>query len=103
VQTWPDEVIRLLPWVGILLVCLIVGAVVLTWLLRRLRSPQEAPKGLGMTLSQVREMRERGEITPDEFEKLRQIVIAEAKAGPKAAEPPSAANPETKGPSEPPQ
>ena len=66
-------------WTGILLGCLIVGSSAIYMVRRYLRGPRDASSGPGLTMSQVREMRQRGEISEQEYKALRRIVASQSK------------------------
>jgi hypothetical protein len=76
-----------LTWGGILIGVVLIGSVFIMLLRRRLRD-SSTPTGddAGFSLSDLRAMRDRGEITPEEFEQTRAKVIAKVKK--KADEPP---------------
>ena len=69
-------------WVGILLACFIVGSGAVYVARRRLRRDRDGPAGPSLTMSQVRQMRERGEITEQEYEILRRVVVSQLKPPP---------------------
>jgi len=67
----------ILPILGWLLAIVFVGAIALYWIGRwRRRSPSEQ---IGFTLSDLREMRESGDITEHEFQAARDAMIAQVK------------------------
>jgi len=76
-----------LMWGGILIGVVLAGSVCIMFLRRRLRV-SETPAGgdAGFSLSDLRAMRDRCEITPAEYEQMRAHVIAQVKKN--AAEPP---------------
>jgi len=73
---------EVLLWVGILLACFIVGSGAVYVVRRRLRRDRDGPSGPSLTMSQVREMRERGEISEREYEALRRVVASQSKQTP---------------------
>ena len=64
-------------WIGFFLACLVIGGGAIHLLRRYLKNPGRRPPGPSLTLTQVREMRERGEISEGEYRALRRIVAAE--------------------------
>ncbi len=60
----------LLPTLGMLVLIILVGGGVAVWLKRRYQGG-DASGGVGFTLGDLREMRARGEISEEEFEKAR--------------------------------
>ena len=76
-----------LTWGGILIGVVLVGSVFIMLLRRRLReAPNTTGTDAGFSLSDLRAMRDRGEITPEEYEQTRAKVIAQVKK--QATEPP---------------
>lgn len=75
---WPSIVF----WLG-LLAALIVAAGVAIWLIRRAIRHAEDVTAPAFTLQDLREMRDRGELTEVEFQAARQVALGEAAAGPK--------------------
>lgn len=64
----------LLAWIGALLIVLLAGALILVWLRRRLiQLGRESKEGL--TLHSLRELRERGVLSEEEFEQARSALI----------------------------
>ena len=62
----------------LLLICvgvLIVGAVIVTWVRRRM-TRLEGPADAGFTLSDLRRMVESGQMSPEEFERAKGRIIA---------------------------
>lgn len=67
----------ILPVLGWLLAIVFIGAIAMYWIGRwRRRSPSEQ---IGFTLSDLREMRESGDITEHEFQAARDAMIAQVK------------------------
>ena len=66
---------QVLLWVGILLGCFLAGGVVL-YVVRRYARGGGVAAGPSLTMDQVRQMRERGEISDREYERLRRIVAS---------------------------
>jgi hypothetical protein len=71
----------LLLWLGILLGSVIVGFGLILVLRKMLKDPvSKETSDPGFSLSDLRDMRDRGEITPQEYEQTRALVIAKVKA-----------------------
>ncbi|USO00088.1 MAG: SHOCT domain-containing protein [Phycisphaeraceae bacterium] len=69
---------QMLPWLGALLALILVGGLLLFYLRHRLlgqASPGEVTRGI---LEDLREMRDRGEITAEEYEEVRLKMVARA-------------------------
>ena len=77
-------------WGGIIMVVAVVGFTAIMLFKRYLKSHAQEDSVPGFSLSELRAMRDRGEITPDEYEQTRARVIEKVKA--KANQPP---NPKT--------
>lgn len=65
----------LLVWAGALIVLLIVGAIVLTAVRRRLLGERDGGGGLGLTLHDLREMHARGDLSDDEFARAKASLL----------------------------
>ncbi len=65
----------LLPWLGLLVVIVLIGGGIAIWLRRRLMSG-DAAGAVGFTLGDLRELHARGEISTEEFEKAKSQMIA---------------------------
>jgi uncharacterized membrane protein len=65
----------LLPWLGLLVVIVLIGGGIAIWLRRRLMSG-DAAGSVGFTLGDLRELHARGEISTEEFEKAKSQMIA---------------------------
>jgi hypothetical protein len=77
----------LLVWLGVLLGVVVVGFGAILLLRRYLRDPSTSGTGnVGFSLSELRLMRDRGEITSEEYERTRAMVIAKVKAASARAE-----------------
>lgn len=68
-------------WLGVLLVVAVVGGLGIMWLRRRLLSKETSTPG-GFDLHSLRELRDRGEVSPEEYERLKALVIGQSRAGP---------------------
>jgi hypothetical protein len=77
----PEQQRGIMFWGVILIAAVLVGAVVIMMLRRWLKEPLAgASDDAGFSLSELRAMRDRGEITPEEYEQTRSRVIAKVKA-----------------------
>jgi hypothetical protein len=78
-------------WSIVLVILLLLGLVVVVYVRRRVTEPDE-PSKIGFTLSDLRQMHKRGQMTDEEFEKAKAKIIgaAKAKIEPGTAMPPSA-------------
>jgi len=65
----------LLPWLGLLVVIVLVGGGIAVWMRRRLMA-RESSGSVGFTLGDLRDLRARGEISEEEFEKAKAQMIA---------------------------
>jgi hypothetical protein len=69
---------QLFLWVGILLGCFLVGGAAIYGVRRYVRGGRGPSSGAGLTLDQVRQMRQRGEISQREYEALRRRVVSQS-------------------------
>lgn len=84
----PSKQFPVMEWCGILALVVLVGSFVIMLIRRQyLKSTKNEAHDPGFSLSGLREMRDRGEITPEEYEAMRARVIAKVKG---KHEPPSA-------------
>ena len=67
-------------WGAILIAVVVVGSVFLMILRRRMNAAHASAQDAGFSLSDLRAMRDRGEITPEEYEQTRARVIAKVKS-----------------------
>jgi hypothetical protein len=67
-------------WGGILIGVVVVGSVFIMLLRRRMNAGHSSAQDAGFSLSDLRAMRDRGEITSDEYEQTRARVIAKVKS-----------------------
>jgi uncharacterized membrane protein len=65
----------LLPWLGLLVVIVLIGGGIAIWTRRRLMSG-DAAGSVGFTLGDLRDLHARGEISTEEFEKAKSQMIA---------------------------
>jgi hypothetical protein len=87
--TQPHSEVDVLMWGAILIVIVVLGAAFIMLLRRRLTAmPMGSSHEAGFSLADLRAMRDRGEITPEEYEQTRANVIAKVKK--KAEEKPKA-------------
>lgn len=74
------ELLALLPWLGLVFVLILVGGVVVLMVRNRLRAGQETPpEDTGFTLADLRKLRDRGELSAEEYELARVKMIAKVK------------------------
>lgn len=72
----PDRLFGdLLPTIGVLVVIVLVGGGIALWLRRRLQAGGDG-SGVGFTLGDLRDMRARGEITDEEFDRAKSQMIS---------------------------
>ena|GEM_PF-3345562 len=76
----PEERVRLLIWLAVLMVIVIAGFVGIRLFRRMLRDHGTSNKAdTGFSLAALREMRDNGEITPEEYERARVKIVAKVK------------------------
>ena len=92
-----DQWVQILIACGVLVVLLIAGFVVVTMVRRRMDTPDESA-GSGFSLSDLRRLYQDGEMTAEEFEKAKVMVVQAAKRAAERAEARRAAG---KGPDKP--
>ncbi|MFZ4723528.1 MAG: SHOCT domain-containing protein [Phycisphaerales bacterium] len=66
---------RLLPWLGGLLVLAIVGGMVMLWTRRMAVGREKARPNDGFGMDGLRGMLDRGEITPEEYDRARRKLV----------------------------
>jgi uncharacterized membrane protein len=64
----------LLPWIGVLLGMVVVGAIVIAFTRRMLRD-ESGEAGAGFTLHDLRELHRRGELSDEEFRRAKDAMI----------------------------
>ena len=69
-------------WIGVLLVLFVGGGVAIYFLRRYARGGDKESAGPALTLNQVRQMRQRGEITEEEYQRLKRTVVEETRKPP---------------------
>jgi hypothetical protein len=64
-------------WIGVLIAACLLGGLVFMWLRRRYLDAHDAASqgGLGLSLADLRELRDRGELSEAEFERAKAAVI----------------------------
>lgn len=77
-QTSTKDVSDMLPWLMVLLVAVVIGLFAVTRVKRWLKREEEPTVRSGFTLGDLRLMRQRGEITAEEFDRTKAQVIAAA-------------------------
>lgn len=65
------------PWLGLLLLVVLVGAVIILAVRRYMRSDVKGPEGF--SLEDLRQMRRRGEMDDEEYERARAALIGRAR------------------------
>jgi hypothetical protein len=91
--------VDVLMWGGILILVVLFGAMFIMLLRRRLNRVAAPPQDAGFSLADLRAMRDRGEITPAEYERTRANVIAKVKN--QAEDPPKPVPPDEDAPKNP--
>ncbi len=71
---------KILLWGFVLIGLAILGFGAISLFRRKFMAPAEGDQVPGFSLADLREMRDRGEITPEEYEQTRARVIAKVKA-----------------------
>ena len=66
-------------WSLVLIGLLFAGFFAVSWLRRWLQSDDETPVGVGFSLSDLRELRKRGQISEEEYERARTKMVGAAK------------------------
>ena len=66
--------VQILPWIGILAILIILGGGIAVWLRKRMAVNADDSTA-GFILADLREMRDRGEISPEEFENAKARMI----------------------------
>ena len=66
-------------WSVVLIALVVGGFLLVSWVRRQLKEPEQAPSG-GFTLADLREMRRTGQISEEEFEKAKTQMTAAIKA-----------------------
>ena len=76
----PEGRTTLLIWLAVLMVAVVVGGVGIMLLRRKLRDGSSAGEAdTGFSLSSLRELRDKGEITREEYERARAKVVAKTR------------------------
>ena len=70
-----DLFVTIAPWLGVLVVVILVGGVLAMWIKRRFLQADQDASSVGFTLSDLREMARTGEISAEEFEAARLQMI----------------------------
>ena len=68
-------------WVGILLGCFLAGSAAVYLVRRYARAQDEPSREPSLTLGQVRQMRQRGEITEEEYQRLKRVITLRLEGG----------------------
>ena len=74
-----DPFLEIAPWLAALIALVVVGAMVITWLRRRLYPSDRDRSGSrsGFTLHELRALHRDGELSDEEFENARAAMLAE--------------------------
>lgn len=76
-----QSITPVLLWLGALIVVLVVGAVVLTAVRRRLLGDRAGEGGTGLSLHDLREMHARGDLSDDEFARAKAALLGRPTVG----------------------
>ncbi len=76
---------QLLPWLGGLVVLAVLGAVIMSAARRLLTSDPLEPRSTGFTLDELRTLRDRGELTQEEFDRAKSRFVRMAQRSSSAA------------------
>jgi hypothetical protein len=95
-QITPEHRNSVLLALGILLVVVIIGGIAILIFRRHVtgQSPTDRPSDGGFLLSDLRKMRDNGEITPEEYERTRARVVAKLKETANEPRPPKSNSPD---------
>ncbi len=74
--------VQILPWIGILAILIILGGGIAVWLRKRMAVNAD-DSSAGFILADLREMRDRGDISPEEFENAKARMITSMSASTK--------------------
>ena len=74
--------VQILPWIGILAILIILGGGIAVWLRKRMAVNAD-DSSAGFILADLREMRDRGDISPEEFENAKARMITSMSAATK--------------------
>ena len=78
--TADKSLLSILPWLALLFVLILIGGVAILIVRNKLRTSNEsAPEDTGFTLADLRKLRDRGELTAEEYETARVKMIAKVK------------------------
>lgn len=69
---------QMLPWIIALIVLILAGGVVVLYIRHRFFGVEDKHTAPGNLTEQLRDMRDRGELTDDEYEQARLVVVARA-------------------------
>ncbi|MFQ5494501.1 MAG: SHOCT domain-containing protein [Phycisphaerae bacterium] len=78
----PSAAFEGVTWMAVLLGVIVVATVILAWARRRLMSSRSAP-GTPFSLADLRRLRDRGELTKNEYEAVRRSMLTGALPGQK--------------------
>ena len=77
----------ILIWLLVLVAVVIVGFVLVSWVRRKLTTPDEPAGGIGFSLGDLREMHRKGQISDEEFERAKTKMTAAMKAAAERKQP----------------
>ena len=71
-----DDMLALILWGGVLLVSVAVLLLFAGWARKKMREDDSKSAGAILTLQDIREMRDRGDISLEEYDHLRAMILA---------------------------
>lgn len=69
--------VNLAPWLGLLLVVVLIGGLVIVWVRRYMRGEQKSADGF--SLEDLRQMHRRGEMSDEEFARAKSAILGRAR------------------------
>ena len=69
------DAVGIVIWLSLLILAGLGGIQVLLWLRRRLRVEKDRPASVGFSPEELRELRQRGQLTDEEFSRLRRAAL----------------------------
>ncbi len=77
----PDSTLKVLLFIGLLIVVATAGGLLVLWVRRRILSRGADAESQASLLDGLRAMRDRGELSPEEYERARRSVVDRVRAG----------------------